>query len=237
MKLTSIVFLTFLLPSLAWSQTKIGNTGCANDAMLLSADTLKKSKIQIPVVRHYCYSDKTGNYVLYLAEKQDLPYASRNLSTIIEAHLFKLENDQTLSSPIIIRDSAKRPGVIENEAGVTFWQQHTEIKDIDADGNMEAILVYRIYAEDDLKIRDDPYFGRLKIVMFYKGSKVVIRATTGPYHGDAFTTASENFFSLPKSIQEYLARKMKKMSEDKLFAFDNKHNYMPLKVREPYKEF
>ncbi|MFZ6640908.1 M949_RS01915 family surface polysaccharide biosynthesis protein [Undibacterium sp. TC4M20W] len=216
----------------AWAQSKGANTICKNDAMLMHPATLKKLNIQLPVSQHYCYSDQTGNYVLYLAEEQDVEYQSENLSNNIAAYQFRIEDDQSLTNPIIIRDKAAR-----NDTGVAFRQKLIEFADIDGDGRIEPILVYRFYLDDDAKINYDPYFGHLKIIMLYKGEKVVIRASTGPYHGDAFTTASENFFSLPKSVQEYLARKMKKMSEDKLFAFEHKHNYMPLKKREPYKEF
>lgn len=232
MKFRAFFLLLACANTVTWAQGKAVNTTCKNDAELMHAATLKRLNIQLPVSQHYCYSDQSGNYVLYLAEEQDIAYPTASLSSNIAAYQFKIENEQSLTNPIIVRDKAAK-----EDAGLAFMPRLTEFVDIDGDGRIDPVLVYRFYLDSNAQINYDPYFGRLKIVMLYKGEKVVIRATTGPYHGDAFTTASENFFSLPKPVQDYLVKKMKKMSDDKLFAFEHNHNYMPLKKREPYKEF
>lgn len=217
--------LFFLLPALAFGQGKDGKATCA-DARLLQAETLKKSGIVLPVFKHYCYSDQSGNYVLYLTEKQDVKRGEEKLASAVEAHLLKIEADKSLSSIASIRDKANA-----DEAGMEFWSKLTEISDIDNDGNMKPILVYRFYNKDEAKIDRDAFSGRIKIIMFYKGSKVVIRAITGNLDGERQTTATENFFSLPASVQKHLVKKMAGMYKDNLYGFDNSYKFVPRKSK------
>lgn len=221
----SLLPLLFLLPTLAFGQSKDHKATCT-DETLLNADTLKNSKILFPVFKHYCYNDQSGNYVLYLTEKQDKTYATEKLSSAVEAHLFKIANDKSLSNVISIRDKAEN-----GEAGMEFWSKLTEISDIDNDGTVEPILVYRFYNKNEAKIDRDAFSGRIKIIMFYKGSKVVIRAITGNLDGERQTTATENFFTLPASVQKYLVKKMTGMYKDNQYGFDNSYQFVPRKSK------
>ncbi|MFZ6775951.1 M949_RS01915 family surface polysaccharide biosynthesis protein [Undibacterium sp. Ji83W] len=214
-----------LLPALAFGQGKDSKTICT-DERLLQSDTLKKSGILLPVFKHYCYGDQSGNYVLYLTEKQDVKQGEEKLSSAVEAHLLKIEADKSLSSIASIRDK-----VNADEAGMEFWSKLTEISDIDNDGNMEPILVYRFYNKDEAKIDHDAFSGRIKIIMFYKGSKVVIRAITGNLDGERETTATGNFFALPASVQKHLVKKMTGMYKDNLYGFDNSYQFVPRKSK------
>ncbi len=215
--------LFFLLPALAFGQGKDSKTTCT-DARLLQAETLKKSGILLPVFKHYCYSDQSGSYVLYLTEKQDVKRGEEKLSSAVEAHLLKIEADKSLSSIASIRDKANA-----DEAGMEFWSKLIEISDIDNDGNIEPILVYRFYNKDETKIDRDAFSGRIKIIMLYKGSKIVIRAITGNLDGERQTTATENFFTLPASVQKHLVKKMTGMYRDNLYGFDNSYQFVPKK--------
>ncbi|MFZ6707989.1 M949_RS01915 family surface polysaccharide biosynthesis protein [Undibacterium sp. TC9W] len=218
--------LFFLLPALAFGQGKDSKTTCT-DERLLQAETLKKSGISLSVFKHYCYSDQSGNYVLYLTEKQDVKQGEDKLSSAVEAHLLKIETDKSLSSIASIRDKANA-----DEAGMEFWSKLTEIGDIDKDGNIEAIIVYRFYnKKEDRPAEQDAFSGRIKIVMFYKGSKVVIRAITGTLDGERETTATDNFFALPASVQKNLVKKMANMYKDNLYGFDNSYQFKPVKAR------
>ena len=215
--------LFFLLPALAVGQGKDSKT-TFTDERLLQAETLKKSGISLSVFKHYCYSDQSGSYVLYLTEKQDVKQGEDKLSSAVEAHLLKIETEKSLSSIASIRDKANA-----DEAGMEFWSKLTEIGDIDNDGNIEPILVYRFYNKDETKIDRDAFSGRIKIIMLYKGSKVVIRAITGNLDGERQTTATENFFTLPASVQKHLVKKMTGMYRDNLYGFDNSYQFVPRK--------
>ncbi|MFZ6640909.1 M949_RS01915 family surface polysaccharide biosynthesis protein [Undibacterium sp. TC4M20W] len=219
--------LFFLLPVLAFGQGKDSKITCT-DERLLQAETLKKSGIVLPVFKHYCYSDQSGNYVLYLAEKQDIKQnikqGEEKLSRAVEAHLLKIEADKSLSSIASIRDKANA-----DEAGMEFWSKLTEIGDIDKDGNIESIIVYRFYNKGDDGLADrSAYSGRIKIVMLYKGSKVVIRAVTGDLDGERETTSTDNFFALPATLQKHLVQKMAAMYRDDQYGFDNSYQFKPV---------
>lgn len=218
---------TLMSPALAWTQDKGIATQCADEAWVTHADTLKKSAILLPVFKHYCYSDQSGSYVLYLTEKQNLTYGTEKLSSAVEAHLLKIEADKSLSNIASIRDKAS-----VEEAGMEFWSRLTDTSDIDKDGNVGAVIVYRFYNKgDDGLVDRDAFSGRIKIVMFYKGSKVVIRAVTGKLDGQRQTTATENFFALPASVQKNLIKKMEAMYKNDLYGFDNSYKFVPRKSK------
>ncbi len=98
--------LLFLFPALAFGQGKDSkdSKNTCTDTSLLQAETLKKSGIALPVFRHFCYSDQSGSYVLYLTEKQDIKQGEDKLSSAIEAHMLKMEADKSLSNVASIRD-------------------------------------------------------------------------------------------------------------------------------------
>lgn len=66
----------------------------------------------------------------------------------------------------------------------------------------------------------DGFSGRIEIITFYEGQKVAIRAVTGMLDDSRSTTASQNFFELPKRAQGYLVEKMKRMYDNHQFGFD-----------------
>ncbi|MCH8621083.1 hypothetical protein [Undibacterium sp. TS12] len=221
----SLIVLLLALPVLAWGQGKNPPGTCETEAWMSAPDTLQKARVTLPLFKHYCYSDQSGSYVLYLTEKQDLKYGTETLSSAIEAHLLKIEADKSLSNIASIRDKASA-----EEAGMEFWSRLTDTSDIDKDGNVGAVIVYRFYNKgDDGLVDRDAFSGRIKIVMFYKGSKVVIRAVTGKLDGQRQTTATENFFALPASVQKNLIKKMEAMYKGDLYGFDNSYKFMPRK--------
>ncbi|KGF82400.1 hypothetical protein IA69_06180 [Massilia sp. JS1662] len=197
---------------------------CANDAFLLHRDTLKAAKVTLPVFAHFCYRDKSGDYVVYLTESGDRRNDGDTLSSKIGAYLFKINAGPTLAAMGTVSDSAP-----EAMAGVQWWTKLTELNDIDGDGLVDPILVYRFYDSDGGKMLSDPYEGRLKIIAFHRNAKIAIRAITGNLDLQRSTTASASYFELPPVLQTHLVRKMKRMYDDKQFGFDNSHAFKPQK--------
>jgi hypothetical protein len=200
---------------------------CAANAPFLSADALKKIAFDLPAFKRYCYTDKGGSHALLLGEKQDLPFAEELLSSAIRASQYKIEADNTLTPEWSIRDFAGK-----DEAGVNFRSKLIELADIDGDGLVDPVLVYRFFNQTDAEhIDDDDYVGRIKLVAFYKGSKATVHAVTGHYDGERKTTANSNYFALPKPVQQHLVKKMRAMSEAGQFGFDNSYGFEPKKER------
>ncbi|MFS2015644.1 hypothetical protein ACEN88_03590 [Massilia sp. CT11-108] len=199
-------------------------SGCVGDDFLLQRDTLEAAKVTLPVFAHFCYRDKSGDYVVYLTASGDRRYGDDTLSSKIGAHLFKINAGPTLAAMGTVSDSAPA-----GTAGVQWWTKLTELNDIDGDGLVDPILVYRFYASDNGKMLSDPYEGRLKMIAFHRDAKVAIRAITGNLDLQRSTTASASYFKLPPVLQTHLVRKMKRMYDEQQFGFDNSHAFKPQK--------
>lgn len=216
-----------LLAVASHAQAQVEKNACPADAPFLNADAVKKAGVELPVFKRYCYTDKSGSHALVLAEKQDLPFAKETLSSVIQATLFKVASDGALTRQWSIRDFAGK-----DDAGINFRSRLFEFADLDADGLVEPILVYRFFAPGDKDSFDsDDFSGGIKIIAFHRGRKVVIHAITGGLDGDRSTTANAEFFALPKPVRQHLVKKMAGMYEAGQFGFDNSYDFMPKKAR------
>jgi hypothetical protein len=207
--------------------TKVEQNACPADAPFLSADAVKKAGVELPVFKRYCYTDKSGSYALLLSEKQDLPFTKETLSSAIQATLFKVGDDNALTRQWSIRDFAGK-----DDAGINFRSKLSEFADLDGDGLIDPILVYRFFAPSDKDSFDsDDFSGAIKIVAFHQGRKVVIHAITGDLDGDRSTRANADFFALPKPMRAHLVKKMAGMYKAGQFGFDNSDDFMPKKAK------
>ena len=207
------------------AQTAPGKNECPANAPYLSADALKTAGVEFPVFKRYCYADKSGSFALLLGEKQDLAFPEEQLSSAIQAALYKVEDGRALTKQWAIRDFAGK-----DEAGVNFRSKLIELADIDGDGLIDPILVYRFFNPDGADHVDtDAFVGRIKIVAFHQGRKVTIQAITGHLDGERATTANGNYFTLPKPVQQHLVKKMAAMYEAGQFGFDNSYGFVPKK--------
>jgi hypothetical protein len=200
---------------------------CPANAPFLSAEAVKKAGVELPVFKRYCYIDRSGSYALMLFEKQDRPFPDEMLSSAIQATLFKLGSDGALTRQWSIRDFAGKA-----DAGINFRSKLVEFADLDADGLIEPILVYRFFAPDDGSgFSSSDFSGGIKIITFHQGRKVAIHAITGQLDDERRTTANANFFALPKPARQHLVRKMAGMYSARQFGFDNSYGFMPQEER------
>jgi hypothetical protein len=217
--------LFYLLTLLSSNAHGAPGSRCTNDDSLLHRDTLKTANVTLPVLTHFCYRDKSGDYVAYLTGSGDLRYEGATLSSKINAYLFKINPGPTLVAKGTVSDSAPK-----DMAGVQWWSTLTELNDIDGDGLVDPVLVYRFYDSEGYgKMLDDPYAGRLKMIVFHRDAKAAIRAITGTLDGQRSTVASAPYFKLPAVLQTHLVRKIKRMCEEKEFGFDNSYGFKPQK--------
>lgn len=197
---------------------------CVSDDFLMHRDTLKTAKVTLPVFDHFCYRDSSGDYVVYLTESRDRRYDGETLSSKIGAYLFKINAGPTLALKGTVSD-----GALAGMAGVHWRPKLIELSDIDGDGLVDPVLVYRFYAGEDGKVLNDPYEGGLKMIVFHRDAKAAIRAITGNLDLQRSTTASAPYFKLPPVLQKHLVRKMKRMYDEHQFGFDNSHAFKPQK--------
>ncbi|QVN23334.1 M949_RS01915 family surface polysaccharide biosynthesis protein [Burkholderia pyrrocinia] len=207
------------------ARTNTAPVACPADAPFLAAESLKKTELELRVFKRYCYTDKSGSYVLVLAEKQDRPFVQETLSSFVRATLYKIGSDMTLTQQWTIRDFAAK-----GEAGVNFRSKLIEVVDLDGDGLFEPIVVYQFFNfSPDKDVDASDYTGRIKIVTFRKGEKVTIQAITGELDRMRRTTANSNYFALPKPARQYLVDKMAAMYKTGQFGFDNSYDFKPRK--------
>jgi hypothetical protein len=202
----------------------VPSSPCVSDDFLIHRETLKTAKVALPVVDHFCYSDSSGDYVVYLTESRDRRYDGEALSSKIGAYLFKINAGPTLALKGTVSDGAS-----DGMAGVQWWPKLTELKDIDGDGLADPVLVYRFYAKENGKLLRDPFEGGLKMIVFHRDVKAAIRAITGNLDLQRSTTASATYFKLPSVLQIHLVSKIHRMYDDKQFGFDNSNGFKPQK--------
>lgn len=200
-----------------------GQNECQADAPYLDADALKKAGFELPVFKRFCYVDKSGSYALVLGEKQDRPSSKEPLSSTLQAVLYKVERDNALVRQWSIRDFAG-----PHDGGINFRSKLIELTDIDGDGLVDPIVVYRFFARgDDGAVSTDDFSGGIKLITFHKGKKATIHAITGDLDGDRKTIGNSNYFDLPKPIRQHLVKKMAAMYKARQFGFDNSYDFAP----------
>lgn len=208
------------------AQARPGKNECAADEPYLRAGALAQAGFELPVFKRYCYTDKSGSHVLLLGEKQDRPFPEEQLSSAIQASLYKVGGDNaSLTREWSIRDFAGK-----DEAGVNFRSKLIELSDIDGDGLVDPVLVYRFFDPDGADhVDNDDFVGRIKIIVFHQGRKATIQAITGHLDGDRKTVANAGYFALPKPVQQHLVKKMAAMYAAGQFGFDNSYGFVPRK--------
>lgn len=204
----------------AWGRAPVASIACARLPFAGSSGPASGGGGGFTVFKKLCYSDASGSYVLDLLADQGQAARQPKLARALQIQLFKLRDGARLQS-------TARDASAVDEAGMAFLPELLEVSDIDGDGLIDPIIVYRFYASDRDGQGSDAYAGRIKIITFYKGQKVAIRAVTGELDGARHTTASANFFALPQQAQRYLVKKMQRMYDDGQFGFDNSFGFKP----------
>ncbi|MFH0129243.1 M949_RS01915 family surface polysaccharide biosynthesis protein [Variovorax sp. VaC1] len=222
-KILAFASLSLLAAGSSAQTAEAGKNECPANAPYLGAEALKAAGFELPVFKRYCYTDKSGSYALLLGEKQDRPFHSEQLSSTLQAALYKVDGDKVLTRQWAIRDFAGK-----DDGGINFRSKLIELSDIDGDGLVDPILVYRFYPLVDTdSISTDDFSGGIKIVTFHRGRKATIHAITGDLDGDRKTTANSNYFALPKVARQHLVRKMAAMYKAGQFGFDNSYDFVP----------
>ncbi len=221
MKKYLIAILAMMSSACAWGSAPGPLDACARLQFAQNAETTRSIADGFTVFKTLCYADASGSYVIYLLVNQGKAARDRQLPRAVQVQLFKL-TDGALRPQAVARDASAA-----GETGVVFLPEFIEVGDIDGDGLIDPVIVYRFYASDDDSNGNDDFSGRIKLITFHKGEKVAIRAVTGTLDPSRSTTASPNFFTLPKKAQGHLVAKMKRMYENRQFGFDNSFGFKP----------
>lgn len=162
---------------------------------LFPAEVLQQIGVEFPIFRVYPFEDKDGKQYLILTEKvtkgniQD----ENSLKRSIKAFNVSFEEDKTVKVRWTITDY-----IDETEKSIGFWTQYLNLKDLDNDGFVDPIVVYgtkSIYGDHFEE-------GRVKILIYHLGKKIVIRHQNSEMDDARHTQVDKSFYALPLSIKK-----------------------------------
>ncbi|MDP3567666.1 M949_RS01915 family surface polysaccharide biosynthesis protein [Sediminibacterium sp.] len=186
----------------------------AETKQLFSDEALKKFNIDYPIFRVYNYTDNTGNYYVVLTEKMDSIKPSKDtLHYKIKAFNFSNDEKGLVKKWELTDFVAKQTISGDMENSIWFWTKYCEFQDIDNDGLVDPIIVY---GTSGMNGYED---GRIKILVYYKGRKNVIRHQNGTLDHERNTQVDETFYLLPETIQDQTKNIIQKMMDNSLAIF------------------
>lgn len=175
---------------------------------LLNDSICQALGITYPILRVYKYTDVTGaNYSVMTESNDRIITDGDTLNTQIKV-LHLLEEAGQLRKLWEVNDQIQG-----EESSIRLWTKFVDFVDRDGDGLVEPILVYGTSA---LNGYED---GRIKILIYCKGQKVVIRHQNGTLDFERVTTLDRAFYQLPMTIQDAVREKIVLMEENNLAIF------------------
>lgn len=160
--------------------------------------------IRYPIYKVYQLADKRGNHYLVLTEKKhgDGP---TSLNDTIQGFAVLSENGKLQVEWSLLDFILKEGNQVSGEYSIWFWTKYIAPEDIDGDGLFDPVIVYGSSGRNGI---DD---GRIKIVVYCKGAKRVIRHQNGTLDFERNTQVDQLFYQLPASVREYVQALMEKM--------------------------
>lgn len=189
----------------------------AEAAKIFTTDIKTRLGIILPVVRTYSYSDTSGKYYMVLTEKFNGMITGDTVHKAIKAFNFK----STAAGPEKqweINDAAnKATDDYDGERSIWFWTRYCTFQDIDKDGLADPIIVYGTSGAEGY----DEGRGRVKILLYYKGKKIVIRHQDGVLDDERNTQVDAAFYKLPTTIQNHVTAMMHEIANETNTIFPN----------------
>lgn len=164
--------------------------------------------IRYPVRKGYYNKDKTGEFYFLLAESFDGLGEEDTLHKNIQ--ILKV----TRSGNQFVKTGEINDRVLgEDETSIWIWSRYCEFKDIDKDGYIDPVLIYGSSALNGISD------GRLKIVTWYKGQKVILRHQNGTLDDERNFHIDPAFYRLPLVVQKRVRLIMKNLGENTAVIF------------------
>ncbi|WP_299437353.1 M949_RS01915 family surface polysaccharide biosynthesis protein [uncultured Aquimarina sp.] len=149
----------------------------------------------------YTYKDDTNEYYLVLTDHQK--GINENKDTLYDnVYALNLTNKNYRFKK---RSSIKGEIDKEWETSIGFWNQYSQLSDLDGDGHIDPIIVYGTTTENMY------VDGRLRIIAYYKKKRVTIKHQNSEISDGRLTKINKNFYTFPLEIQEAVKEKMRLM--------------------------
>ncbi|QCX38642.1 hypothetical protein FF125_09435 [Aureibaculum algae] len=162
----------------------------------------KQLKIDNSIYRIYEYNDKIGkHFVIMTQNKIDCEQRKECFDSIkVFCYLFQ---NKTYKMEWKLKDF-----IVPNsyEYSISHWTKYFSLDDYDKDGIADPIIIYGTFGMNDTGD------GRIKIVIYYKGNKRVIRHQNGILDDERHTQVDKEFYKLPIEIQSNVKTIMKNIN-------------------------
>lgn len=206
-----ILVVSFLIFNLVgFGQTKI----LANKEVdsIFTLKVKNKLNIRFPLFKVYEYTDHAGKHYLVLAENGH-EENGKPQNDSIQGLCIKVDNGQLKTEWTLIDFKLKQGSGNPEEISIWFWTKYVSLIDVDNDGLVDPIV---IYGTSGINGTED---GRIKILIYYKGTKRAIRHQNSTLDLERNTQVDNTFYDLPIVIQNHLKALMKKMMDDNNVIF------------------
>ncbi|MHA7058007.1 M949_RS01915 family surface polysaccharide biosynthesis protein [Aquimarina sp. M1] len=156
------------------------------------------------VYQAYSYTDDSNEFYLLLTDhKKDITKEKDTLYDNVYA-LYLINNNNQFKKRSTIKGEIDK----DWETSIGFWNQYSEISDLDKDGIVDPILVYGTTGQNGYKD------GRVRIMAYYKKKRVTIKHQNSEIADGRITKINKNFYKFPIQIQEAVKEKMRLMIQN-----------------------
>ena len=170
--------------------------------------------LEYPVFRGWKYEDKGGFHYLLLMEKYAQTKPKDTITTNISAVCMMKEREKDQQLPVLRWKMKDAPE--DGEKSIWFFTRYISPIDIDGDGYVDPLIIYGTSPKEE-----GSDHRRLKMLLYYRYSKVAIRAVTGTLDFERSVQYDAAFHTLPKSIQDYMKQLLQRISKDQDFILAN----------------
>ncbi|MFD1552988.1 M949_RS01915 family surface polysaccharide biosynthesis protein [Putridiphycobacter roseus] len=219
MKITLAIFITLLFTNLGFSQDMIITSKQLNQQEVDSifTDSLKqKLQIEYAIYRIYEYKDKLGKHYLVMTKNQFECDEMEACFDTIKAYAYTFEKGSFKSEWQLKDFISSKGNAVSEEYSISFWTKYFALKDCNGDGIVDPIMVYGTYGMNDTGD------GRIKILVYFNGTKSAIRHQNGTLDFERNTQVDEKYYELPIGIQNRVHDIMESITE-------NDHGIFPYK--------
>lgn len=171
-------------------------------------------KISYPVRKVYQCQDLSGKFLIIVTESNDKIDAENDT---LNHHIKALNLAYTPAglvkkweiSDVILNG----PNNDHPEKTMWFKTKLFGLKDLDNDGLIDPVIVY------GTENKEEDGYGRVKIIIYYKGAKIAIRHQDGSLDSERNTRVDKAFYMLPLRLQSSVRLIMKTIAESRSAIF------------------
>lgn len=174
--------------------------------VLLPDPVKRELKITYPIFRVYKLTDKAGVSYCILTESRDSVNDNRDsLNSRIRAVVVKATGGKLVKSWEV--NDWVAPD--KDEQSIWFWTKYSDFRDYDKDALIDPILIYGTSTAN----ADE---GRIKIMVHYRGKKVLLRHQAGVLDIQRSIQVDKAFYDLPAPLQAAVKQKLTLLEKNDL---------------------